>query len=234
MISILKKEFKTYFYSPIAYVFIGFFLLLSGYFFATTNLFYGAADMKMVFGNMNIIFLFLTPILTMRLLSEEKRSKTDQLLITSPVNITGIVLGKYFAAVAVLLIALLITGIYPLILSIFGSPATAETLGGYLGFFFLGTSFIAIGLFISSLTESQITSAIVSFGVLIFLWVIDWIVPAVQNQFFANILEWLSILKRFQDFLIGVLNLTPILYYLTFSAIFIFLTIQVLEKRRWS
>ncbi len=234
MLAIFKRELKSYFYSPIGYIFVGFFLLLSGYFFATGNLMSLIADMKMVFGNLSIVFLFLVPILTMRLISEEKKSKTDQLLLTSPVSLTGVVIGKYLAAVAVFLISLLITGVYPIILYIFSSPSLGEILAGYLGFFLMGSAFIAIGLFISSMTENQVISAVASFGVLLLLWLIDMIVPFIQNPFIARAIEWLSILRRFQDFTLGILSLSPIVYYVSFSVAFVFLTVRVLEKRRWS
>ncbi|WHH60239.1 ABC transporter permease [Petroclostridium sp. X23] len=234
MVAILKRELKAYFFSPIGYIFIGFFLLLSGFFFAATNLFTMTADMKQMFGNLSIVFLFLVPVLTMRLISEEKKTKTDQLLFTSPVSVTGIVLGKYLAAVSVFFVTLLITGAYPVILYFFSKPALGEILAGYLGFFLMGTSFIAVGLFISALTENQITAAVASFGTLLLLWLMDWVVPFIQNPYAVKALEWLSILRRFQDFVIGVLSLSPIIYYISFSAAFVFLTIRVLEKRRWS
>jgi ABC-2 type transport system permease protein len=234
MIAVFKRELKSYFFSPIGYIFIGFFLLLSGYFFAAGNLMQGTADLKMIFGNMSIVFLFLVPILTMRLISEEMKSKTDQLLLTSPVSLTGIVVGKYLAALAVYFVSLLITFVYPAILFIYSKPAVGEILSGYLGFFLMGASFIAIGLFISSLTENQVISAVASFGVLLLLWLIDWIVPFVQNPFLGKAIGWFSILKRYEDFTLGILNLSPIVYYISFTSAFVFLTIRVLEKKRWS
>ena len=234
MIAIFKRELKSYFYSPIGYIFIGFFLLISGYFFATSNLFRMVSDIKLVFGNLSIVFLFLVPILTMRLLSDERRTKTDQLLLTSPVSLIDIVVGKYLAALAVYFISLLATGVYSIILFIYSKPALGEVLGVYVGFFLLGSAFIAIGLFVSSLTESQVTSAVASFGILLLLWVIDWIVPYIQNQFISKVIKWFSVLDRFQDFAMGILNLTHIVYYISFAVAFIFLTIRIMEKRRWS
>ncbi len=234
MVAVFKRELKSYFYSPIGYIFIGFFLLLSGYFFAAGNLMQGMADLKMIFGNMSIVFLFLVPILTMRLISEEMKSKTDQLLLTSPITLSGIVIGKYLAALAVYFISLLITFVYPIILFIYSKPAIGEILSGYLGFFLMGASFIAVGLFISSLTENQVISAVSSFGVLLLLWLIDWIVPFIQNPLIGKAIGWFSILKRFEDFTMGILNLSPIVYYISFTAAFVFLTVRVLEKKRWS
>lgn len=234
MIAIFKRELKSYFYSPIGYIFIGFFLLLAGYFFATSNLFLMISNITAVFGNLSIVFLFLVPVLTMRLLSEEKKTKTDQLLLTSPISLTEIVAGKYLAALCVYFISLLLTAIYPVILFIYSKPALGEILGTYLAFFLLGAAFISVGLFVSSLTESQVTSAVSSFGILLLLWVIDWIIPYIQNQLIAKVIGWFSVLSRFQDFVMGILNLNHIVYYISFTVAFIFLTIRVMEKRRWS
>jgi|LSQX01.2.fsa_nt_gb ABC-2 type transport system permease protein len=234
MISIFKREIKAYFYSPVGYTFVGFFLLLSGYFFTAINLNQAWADLKPLFSNISFIFIFLVPILTMRLMSEERKNKTDQLLLTSPVSLTSIVIGKYLSAVFVFLVALLITIVYPVILYIYGSPSFGEILGSYIGFFLMGSAFISLGLFVSSLTENQIISAVASFGVLIMLWVIDWITTFIQSKMLINIIEWISIFARYEDFSMGILSLSPIVYYLSFSTIFIFLTIRVMEKRRWS
>ena len=235
MIAILKRELRSYFYSPIGYIFIGFFLLLSGFFFAGINLNNRITNMKYIFGNLTTIFLFLTPILTMRLIAEEKNSKTDQLLLTSPVNLTGIVFGKFFAALSVFVAALLITGIYPIIIiALKGNPPMGEILGAYLGFFLLGMSFISIGMFISALTENQLISAIATFGTLLILFIINWISGIFKSPIIATVIDWLSVVKRFDDFSGGLLGVRPVLYYLSFTAIFVFLTIRALESRRWS
>lgn len=234
MISIFKRELKSYFYSPVGYMFWGFFLLLSGYFFMVINLNQAWADLKSLFSNISFIFIFLVPILTMRLMSEDRKNKTDQLLLTSPVSLTSIVLGKYLAAVFVFLIALFITIIYPIILYIYGNPSLGEMFGSYLGFFLMGAAFISLGLFVSSLTENQIISAVASFGILLMLWLIDWITSFVQSKIIINIVEWLSIFARYEDFSMGILSLSPVVYYISFSTVFIFLTVRVMEKRRWS
>ncbi len=234
MWAVFKREAESFFLSPVGYVFMGFFLLISGYFFTVSNIFTMNANFNTVLGNIIFLFMMLVPVLTMRLLSEERKTKTDQLLLTSPVPLLSIVLGKYMAAVFVFLITLLITSIYPIILFIYGSPALGEILGGYLGFFLMGCTFIAIGLFVSSLTENQLTAYIATFAVLLLLWLMDWITPNLNNMIIVQILEWLSILKRFNDFGMGILSLSPIVYYISFSAVFVFLTMRVMEKRRWS
>ena len=238
-------------------------------------------------GSITFIFLIVVPVLTMRLISEETKQKTDQLLLTSPLSLTKMVLGKYLAAVGVFLLTLLVTALYPVLLSFFGPVAVWEILGGYIGFFLLGSSFIAVGLFVSSLTDNQVIAAIVTFVSLLFMWLIDWIqqgVPVdrasgivfagllvigaaifvyfttrtiivsiavftvgsgiVTGMYFLNpivfeglivrVLDWFSLLARYGDFSMGVLSISPIVYYVTFCAIFVFLTIRMIEKRRWS
>jgi ABC-2 type transport system permease protein len=234
MWAVYKREMQAFFLSPLGYVFMGFFLLISGYFFTVNNIFTMNANFNTVLGNIIFLFMMLVPVLTMRLLSEEKKTKTDQLLLTSPVPLLSIVMGKYMAAVSVFLLTLLVTSIYPIILFIYGSPALAEILGGYLGFFLMGCTFIAIGLFVSSLTENQLTAYIATFAVLLLMWLIDWITPNLNNMTIVRILEWLSVLKRFNNFGMGILGLSPVVYYISFSAVFVFLAMRVIEKRRWS
>jgi len=287
MIGIYKKELKTYFSTPTGYVFMGFFLLIAGFFFAISNLFSMSADYNGMLGNLTFIFLIVVPILTMRLLSEEMRQKTDILLLTSPLNVNEIVIGKYLAALTVFLITLLITCLYPIMMSFFGEIAVWEIIGGYIGFFLLGSTFIAIGLFISSLTDNQVIAAVVTFSVLLLLWVIDslqsivptttlsgvvfaavlviavalWLYSAARNiyvslgvivagaatilgiyalnkdvytGFIGKVIAWFSLMSRYQDFSLGLLSLSPIVYYITFSIAFVFLTAMQIEKKRWS
>ncbi len=289
MLAIFRRELKAYFTSPIGFAFLGFFILLSGIFFAVGNLLQASPDYTGMLSSITFIFLILVPILTMRLLSEETRQKTDQLLITSPLSILGIVMGKYLAAVAVFLITLLVTVLYPVIMSFFSILGLAgwEILGGYIGFFLLGCAFIAVGLFFSSLTDNQLIAAVVTFAALLFMWIIDAIAPNVPSDpvsglvfvsliaagvvlllyastrnlpvtiaaaalcaaalvlsflfmrasfdgLITKILGWFSLLKRYNQFNLGILSLSPIVYYITFSAAFVFLTVRMLEKRRWA
>jgi ABC-2 type transport system permease protein len=267
---------------------VGFFILLAGVFFAISNLLSGNPTFTGVLSSLTFIFLFLVPILTMRLISEETRQKTDQLLITSPLSITGIVLGKYLAAVGVFLITLLITVLFPVIMSFFALLGLAwwEILGSYIGFFLLGCAFISIGLFFSSLTDNQLVAAMETFAALLLIWILDFIAQSVptdttfslvvlaligvglvalvyfstRNIFaaiaafvlaaavivllfifsrplftglVAKILGWFSLVKRYSDFGLGILSLSPIVYYISFSGAFVFLTIRMIEKRRW-
>jgi ABC-2 type transport system permease protein len=289
MLAIFRRELRAYFTSPIGYIFMGFFILLSGIFFAAGNLLRGDPRYTGLLGTITFVFLIVVPLLTMRLLTEDTRQRTDQLLITSPLSIAEIVLGKYLAAVAVFLITLLVTVIYPVIMSFFALLGLAwwEILGGYIGFFLLGASFIAVGLFFSSLTDNQLIAAVETFAALLVIWILDFISQSVPSDavsglvflaliaaalvlmvflstrspiaaaatgvvaaaaivlafvlrrsvfdgLIGRILDWFSLLKRYNDFSLGVLSLSPIVYYLSFSGAFVFLTVRMIEKRRWS
>lgn len=232
MYSIFKKEFRSYFTSPIAYVTMGLFVFISSILFYL-NLLSQTADFSFNLNYMSIILIIIVPILTMKILADERKSGTEVLLITSPTSLTSIVVGKYLAAFAVFLIMTAITFIYPIILAALGEPAMAEIVGAYVGFILLGASFIAFGVFASSITESQIIAAIVGVVSLLFMWLLQGIAPGLGG-IAAKILNWFSLFSRTEDFYAGILSLGPIVYYLSFSAVFLFLTIRVIEKRRWS
>ncbi len=232
MYSIFKKEFKSYFNSPTAYVMIGLFIFISSMLFYM-NLASATAEYNYNLNYMALILVLIVPILTMKVLADERKSGTEVLLITSPASLTSIVVGKYLAAFAVFLVMTGITLIYPIILAVLGEPAVSEIIGGYIGFILLGASFIAFGVFASSLTESQIISAIVSVVGLLLMWLLQGIAPGLGG-IWAKILNWFSLYSRTEDFFSGILSLGPIVYYLSFSAVFVFLTIRVIEKRRWS
>ncbi|SKB00411.1 ABC-2 type transport system permease protein [Caloramator quimbayensis] len=181
MLAVFRRELKSYFTTPIGYVFMGVFLLISGIFFSLMNLLQNDGNYVNVLNTIVFIFLFLVPILTMRTLSEEKKNKTEQLLLTSPISIWDIVFGKFLASATLFFITLVITLIYPLIIKFNGYIAPSEVLCTYIGFFLIGCSFIAVGTFISSLTENQISSAIGTFGALLILWIMEWITQNVQS-----------------------------------------------------
>ncbi len=232
MYSIFKKEFKSYFNSPTAYVMIGLFIFISSMLFYM-NLASATAEYNFNLNYMALILVLIVPILTMKVLADERKSGTEVLLITSPASLTSIVVGKYLAAFSVFLVMTGITFIYPIILAVLGEPAVSEIIGGYIGFILLGASFIAFGVFASSLTESQIIAAIVSVVGLLLMWLLQGIAPGLGG-IWAKILNWFSLYSRTEDFFSGILSLGPIVYYLSFSAVFVFLAIRVIEKRRWS
>lgn len=237
MSAIFKKELRQYFSSPMGYVFIAVFMCVSGFFFWGMNIAIGNADMTGFFSQMSFVFLIMVPFLTMRLLAEEKNSKTDQLLFTAPVTTLDIVLCKAFAAFAVFGITIVIMMIYPIVLSLCydGKFAWGVTFSNYLGFFLMGCSYISIGLFISSLTENQIISAVATFAVLLLLFLVQMLSDIFASNAVKSIINALAINVRYnKDFALGIINLPTVIYYLSIITVFVFLTYRKLELRKIS
>lgn len=286
MISIIKKEVYQYFTTMTGYVFLTALVFVTALMFVTGNVFTLSADYQnTLFGTLSI-FLILIPLLTMRLFAEEAKQKTDQLLFTSPVSITEIVLGKFIAALCLFLIGLLITLTFPLIISPYGTVFTAQLVSAIFGYILLIGCFISVGIFISSITDNQITAAAITFAsiflffilntivtslpadrtsTLIFLFFVDIVIsfifydstkskiataisffiflvivviaymisPILFDNGLYKILSWFSLLGRFEGFIIGIIDLSDVLYYISFIVIFNYLTITNLEKRRW-
>lgn len=232
MSAIFWKEVRSYFYSPIAYILIGLFTLLTSIFF-WPNLLMQSADFNGNLGSMGFILIFIIPVLTMKILAEDRKNGTEVLLITSPASLTSIVVGKYLAAFFVFLVITCISFIYPIILVAFGGQLTVQLVGGYIGFILLGASFISVGVFASSLTENQVVSVVIGFVSLLIMWIADSI-GSMAGGLASKVLSWFSLLSRYEDFNKGILALSPIVYYLSFIAVFLFLTVRVIEKRRWS
>ncbi len=234
MKAIFNREWQSYFLSPIGYIFTGVFIALCSFFFVNGALMYQSADLNVVFSNINIVYLFLVSMLTMGLFSAERSRKTDQLLLTSPVEISHIVMGKYFSAMAVFGTTLILTLIYPIVLNIYGSPSQSEMIGTYIGFILLWGSFIAIGTFISSLMENQIIAAVTTFGALLVVYCLPSLVANISNGFIAGIVEWISITDRYYKFQSGILDIEHIIYYISVIFIFLFLTAQTIKGRQYS
>ena len=232
--AIYRREMGAFFTSGLAYVFLAVFYIFSGYYFYNEVMSSGYTDTSPLFRNMFRIVLFLIPILTMRLLSEEKKNRTDQGLLTAPVGLWEIVLGKYLAALTIYIIAESIIFVYALILGYLGDVVWATLLGNYFAMLLLGTAFIAIGLFISSLTENQMTAAVFSMAVLFFIYLSDSFTDRISWEWLYNIVLQLSFYTRYVEFTQGVFNLTSVLFYLSTAFLFNFFAVRVLEKRRWS
>jgi ABC-2 type transport system permease protein len=232
MKAIFWKEVKSYFYSPMAYILIGLFMLLTSIIFMP-YLRYGYGLFNNVLETMGFILIVVIPILTMRILAEDRKHGTEVLLITSPVNITSIVVGKFLAVYFVFFVMTALTFVYPIVMVAFGAKFTAQLVGGYIGFLLLGATYIAVGVFASSLTENQVIAVIISYVSLLIMWLADS-VSTLVGGFVAKVLNWFSILSRYDDFNRGILGLSPVVYYLSFTAVFLFLTVRVIEKRRWS
>jgi ABC-2 type transport system permease protein len=233
MFAIMKRDFRSYFNSPIAYVLIGLYMFILGLFF-NSGLAYGTSDFMGSFvGNMSFLLMFFIPILTMKSMAEDKKNGTEVLLLTAPARITDVVLGKFLAAYNVFLVMTAFTLIFPLILVIFGHPDIPIILSSYLGILLYGAIFVSAGVFASSLTENQIVAALISFVSLFALTSIDFL-AGYFSGFVSKALTWLSINNRFNDFGTGIIDLTSIVFMISFTVVFIFLTVRVLEHKRWS
>lgn len=295
MLAVYKKELRAYFTSMIGWVFIAFMLVLVGLYFMVYNLMNGYTNFSYVFQGIQMFFvLLLVPVLTMRIVAEENRQKTDQLLYTSPVSISKIILGKYFALVTLFGISMLVVCLYPLILSGLVKEAATGTehvdfaiaYGSAFGFFLLGSAYIAIGLFISSLTESQVIAAVASGVIMIFtylmsslasllpsdhtfvfwflavlaavvafginMWIHNGWVSALLgiiaeialtvtfvfrteafDGLLGNTLDSISIIERYNNFMLGIFDVSALIYYVSVCFLFVFITIQRIKKQRW-
>lgn len=231
--AIYRREMGAFFTSGIAYVFLAGFALFSGLFFSLGVIGSGVSEMSPMFSSMFIIVLFLIPILTMKLLSEEKKNRTDQGLLTAPVSLSSIVLGKYFAALTLFIIAESIVFIYAVIIALFGEVIWSTLLGNYFAMLFLGAAFIAIGLFISSLTENQMASAVIGMFVLFILYLMDSLAANIPVEFIQKAILSLSFYSRYVEFTHGVFDLSSIVFFLSVAVLFNFFSVRVLDKRRW-
>lgn len=287
MLSILKKEIKNYFNTITGYGFLGFLVLITGYFFISQNIVAANANYNETLAGSMIMFLILVPVLTMRLFSEETRQKTDQLLFSAPVKITDIVAGKFLAAVILYFIGIVITLVFPFILSRYGNVDWGMTFVGLLGYIMMGACLISVGLFISVLTDNQIVAAAATFAAVFLLLMMDNIAssapisvsssimfvtiiviavsltvysstknialsgifaltgfvvtgglylfkPNLYDGVIVSILGWFSVLNRFENFYMGIVSISDIIYYITFSLVFLYLSVNVIEKRRWN
>ena len=232
-LTIAWKETKAYFSTPTAYIVGAMFLVLTGIFFVfdMTRPF-AEASVRNFVSWANLFIMFLAPLLTMRLLAEEQKLGTLELLLTSPVRDWEVVLGKYIASLAILLVAIAFTLYYVALLYIFGNPDTGPVLSAYLGLILFGAAALAIGLMASSLSSNQIVSAVVGMGILLTLSFIDRIATIVQGLA-ADVLTGISMNAHFTDFARGVLDTSHIVYYLSMAAVFLFIAVRSLETRRW-
>lgn len=232
VLTVAGRELKAYFASPIAYVVTAAFLVVTGYLF-TLILFYSReASLRGVFANISVLFLIVSPAITMRLLAEEQRSGTIELLLTSPIRDVEVVLGKFLAGLGLTAAMLACTLYYPLILFFYGNPERGHILGGYLGVLLMAAAFVAIGLFASSLSANQIVAAIVTFMLLLMLWLIGAAADFAGAPV-SDILRYLAIDRYYNDFTRGVIDSTGVVYFLSIMAVFLFATVRSLETRRW-
>lgn len=234
MFAIFRREVRNYFSAPIAFIYIAVFYALSSFYFFGSSLMGNSTSLSTVFSSLFTISIFLIPILTMRLLSEDRRYKTDQALITAPVSILGMVMGKYLAAVMIYLIGILITLVMAVIIAFFATPDWAVIFGHFIGLFLLGAALIAICTFISSLTENQVIAAVGGFAAGFALILIDALSSVVSSALLQSFILGISFYERYVSFTVGVLDFADVIFFLSICVLFIFLTVRVFEKRRWS
>lgn len=236
MLAIFKREFKSIFWNITGWLFIGITLALFGLYFFVYNLSYGYPYISYSLSAIAFLFMVTVPILTMRVLAEEKHAKTDQLLLTAPISVGKIILGKFLALALVYTICIGVICVAPLVLMIFGDVPLAETYVGILGFWLYGLATIAIGTFVSSLTESQVISAVVSFGLIFVGYMMSSICSVISSSgnLLTKILGCYDLYTPLDDFFNGTLSVTGIVYYLSVIALALFLTEQMIQKRRWT
>ncbi len=234
MSAILKRDLQAYFTSPLGYVFMASFLIIMNAVFYVTNIMSGKNNIVNVYSIMLYALMILVPLLTMRTFSEDYKQRTDQLLLTSPVKPFGIVLGKFIAAYLVFLFSLIFTVLQVLIVSAVGNVNMAVVFGNYIAILSVAAVYIAIGIFISSLTESQLVAAIATLAINVALFLFDYAYELINLDWIKGIIYWISIYRRYNTFYVGVFSVADFFYYISAAAIFIFLTVRVLEKKRWS
>lgn len=234
MTAILKRDLKGYFTSPLGFVFVAAYIIVMNATFYITSIMNASNGLTTVFNVMLYSLAIIVPILTMRTFSEDYKQKTDQLLLTSPVSPTGIVLGKFFAAFLVFVFGLILTIIYVIICQAFGKVNMASVIGNYIAILGVAAVYISIGVFISSLTENQLISAIATLAVFALLLILDLCYNLVNTTWIKSVLYWLSIYRRYNTFIMGVFSLADFVYYISVTAVFLFLTVRMLEKKRWS
>ncbi|MFC0211016.1 ABC transporter permease subunit [Paenibacillus chartarius] len=233
-LAMYRKELQLFFYSPTSYVAFAVYVLMSSIFFCLAFVLSqpSIVDIRGIVGNTTFIYLFIVPLLTMRLVADEFRHGTDELLLTSPASLTEIILGKYAAAVTVLFMLVVTSLVYPLIMSQYGTLDQPVLWLSYLSMFLLGAAMMAVGLFASSLSSNQMVSGIVAFVLLLVLWLVEWVGEAFGGNV-KDIFAQFSLNARVINLQKGVLNFADVLFYVTLAALFLLLSIQTLERKRW-
>ncbi len=246
--TIARRDFRAYFTSPIAYIVIALFLFIMGWMFFNNLSYFMSQSMQFqsmgkspsiadgvvrpLYGNMNVVLLFMVPFVTMRLFAEEKKQHTIELLMTSPVTLTDIILGKFFSAFLLVLVMLLGTLVYPAVLFLTGNPDRGPIIGSYVGTCLLACSYISLGVLFSALTENQIVAGALTFAITLFFWLISWASQS-AGPVVGDLLQYLSLIGHYANFSQGVLNTSDVIYYLSFTGISLFLTHRALDSFRW-
>ncbi len=233
MTAVYKREMLTYFTTPQGYVFAAVFFLTSAFIFSMTTLQLQTTDISLYFKLLLVAYVIILPLLTMKTFAEEKRTRTDQLLLTSPVSVTGIILGKFFASFTMLVSTVVISLIFCIPLAIYGTPNFAKIIGCMIALIFVGMCFIAVGIFMSTLTENQFVAAIATIASLGGLVALSYLNSLINFYPLRIVLSWLSIYSRYQNFTYGIFDVGAALYYISLCAVFLFLTHRSLVRRRY-
>ena len=239
MLAIFKREMRSFFTTSVGYIFLASAMAISAILFAITTIFSQTADMSVYFSGLIIILMIFLPILTMKSFSEEKRTKTEQLLLTSPVSTTQMVLGKFFSAVVMLVIFLCASLIFLIPLGMYvadGStgPGAALVMGNLMALLLVGMCFISIGIFISSLTENQFAAIVMTIMTLLVLFFISLFSSIVDSYAVRVVLDWLSIFARYTYFTYGIFDIGALIYYISITGVLVFLTVRVFEARKYN
>ncbi len=234
MLIVFMRDLKAYFRTAIGYTFIGVFLTLSSIIFFVYNLQNLLGDLLSFMAQLTLLVMLLCPLLTMRLLCEERQKKTDQLLYTSPVTLTQIVVGKFMAASGVMFLTLLVSNVFVVVIAMYGTVFVGEWFVGYLGFFLQSMSFIALDLFVSCFAKNQVTGAVLAFGANFLLWIVDMLGASISISWISEAISFLSLYTRYEPFILGQLSYASCLYFFTFIVICLMGTIRVLDARRFS
>ena len=247
MLAIYKKELRSYFTNPLGFVFVGIFLAVSALLFSYTTFLAKTYDTSSYFLMMIFVLVILLPLLTMRLFAEEKKLRTEQLLLTAPISLTGMVLGKFFAAFTMFFGCMLVSCInfiplYAIAAAERGNlsysttyvgPVTAQIVGCMIAIVLIGAAFIALGTLISTLTENQLAAAVVTVAVIVVMLILNLVNQYIDVYVIRAVIDWICVLSRFTNFSYGILDFPAVVYYLSLSGVFLLLTNRVYEKRRW-
>ena len=234
MLAVYKREMRSYFTTPLGYVFLGIFLAVSGALFSYTTFFSMSSEVAPFFSSMLFAYIILLPLLTMKLFTDEKKQRTEQLLLTAPVSLFSVVMGKFLAAYPVFAGATVFSLSYFLLLSVYGSVNGALLFGNLIAALLVGMAFIAIGTFVSAITENQISAAVLSIAILLAFMLVTYLCDMLPETYWLRYaIEVLSLFYRFQNFTNGIFDFVALFYYLSVSALFLFLTVRVFDRRRF-
>lgn len=233
-LTVARKEFQSYLTSPMAYIVVCIFLALSGIFFTILgSAWYTTTSISDFLSNGGLILLLMAAVITMRLIAEERKLGTFELLLTAPIRDSELIIGKFLGSLGMLVIMLLLTVLYPILLEVYGDPDVGAILSGYLGILLLGMTCLAVGIFTSTLSSNQIVSAVVAGAILFSLWFVSYAAGYLPEAL-ANVVNYFSLSYYYSDFLTGLIGTQGIIYYISVTILFLFLAIRSIENSRWN